>query len=127
MFDVHFSVFGLPVDLTWGLRFSDAIVRDLKAPQADLDAANGTYTYVVMPPTGYFATPSHGAVKVDATPVNLSLGFFPLGPGGHPTVVVLAAKAGTVLGVGLLGAVGGFALVRFVHRRQRGGDPVGPE
>jgi hypothetical protein len=121
LFDVRFTVVGLPVDVTWGLRFSDALVHNIGGHEADLSAANGTYTYVVLPPSGYFAAPSHGAVRVNATPVTLSLGFFPLGIGPHPPTVMLAVKAALVVSVALLGAVGGFALVRFVHRRQRGG------
>jgi hypothetical protein len=117
-FPIDFHATGLPSDLTWGVRVSDG-VHNVTSSSTSVMVANGSYTFDVMPPEGFYASPSHGSISVSATPVNLTLGFFHVGPPARPSSLYLAIRAGAVAGIGLLAAFGTFGLVAWVTGRRR--------
>jgi hypothetical protein len=113
---------GLPQSLIWHIRVADSD-REVVGPALDLDEANGSYTYDVQAPTGYFPSPSHGEVRVQDDPVNLTVAFFSVGHAFFPpgvTVTSLAIRAISVAGVGSAAAIGTFVLLGAAYRRRRG-------
>jgi hypothetical protein len=118
VFPVRILESGLPSNLTWSLRFSNE-TEVVSNASAFLTAANGTYTYDVVAPRGYFASPSHGSVSVQALAVSIPVGFFPAGAGIHPAAIMLVTKAVSVAGVMVLAASIAFALSGYVNRRRR--------
>lgn len=84
---------------------------------------NGAYTYDVVPPSGYYATPAGGNVTVNGHSVVVTVAILPIGRGPTPPFWTLVVPAATTAGaLGLAGA-GMFALLGAIRRR-RGGAPL---
>ena len=81
-------------------------------------AANGTYTFDVHPPDGYYAVPSHGNLTVAGAPDPVVIQFHP--STNKPSAALVAAlttgalSASVWIGVSVLA---GFAAVRGLRRR----------
>jgi Divergent InlB B-repeat domain len=118
-FPVRFVARGLPIGARWGVRLSDQVMPNVSTSSTNLSVANGTYTFTVISPTGYYSSPSHGNVSVDANAVNTSLQFAPVGPGPRPGALILGLEALGVAAIALSSAAGIFFLIGFVHRRRR--------
>jgi Cellulase (glycosyl hydrolase family 5) len=122
-YPVIFYEDGLPSNLSWSVRFSDENLSpsiEASALEAGTVAPNGTYTFDVVAPQGYYPAPSHGVFTVHAGPAALTISFFPSHPEPIPSIWSLGPKAivvATVIGVA---AWGGFALLgRIANRTSR--------
>jgi len=116
--------YGLPSNLGFQIRLSDIITNETVesgdvVSESMIEIPNGTYTFDVASPGGYYPRPSHGNLTVSATAAPLVIYFFPTGPGSIPSLWSLGAKAllvGSVIG----GATwGGFVLIGRIDRRSR--------
>jgi hypothetical protein len=81
---------------------------------------NGTYTYDVVPPAGYFSSPSHGTVVVNGSRTLIAIAFLPIGRGPTPPFLVLVLPAAATAVVLILSGVGMFALLGAIRRRRTG-------
>lgn len=119
MFSVSFRALGVPYSARWEVRLSDT--SGTAHGGADgFEEPNGTYTYDVTPPTGYYADPSHGNVTVNGSDDVMAIAFHPLGPGVlTPPLWNLAAPALSVATALALSALGTLALVSYLGRRDR--------
>jgi hypothetical protein len=120
-FSVMFSARGLPPHGILKVRLSDVLNESGEA-FVEFALPNGTYTFDVDAPSGYFASPSHGNVTVKAAVAQVVVSFFPNGPGPIPSAWFLGARAASVGVVIVLAGWGGFALMRAVRLR-RGRPP----
>jgi len=113
VFAVTFFERGLPSHLMWGVRFADenlSPILEASEIAADTQAPNGTYTFDVESPLGYYPTPSHGLFTVHAGPSNLTITFLPNHPAPIPSIWFLGPRAILVATVVGLAAWGGFVL-----------------
>jgi len=121
-FAVTFMAHGLPAGTKWTVRLADNNSSTASASLA-IPRPNGTYTFDVLAPEGYYAVPSHGNITVHAQIPAVVITFVVNGPGPTPPIWFLVARATAVGAVVVLGAWGGFALMRAV-RRGRGGPAL---
>ena len=101
----------------WSVRLGD-VTLDASANRSAFTMPNGTYTFTVHPPTGYYASPSHGNLTVTGATPFLRLTFFPVSE--KPSAALVAALTSGALLVSAwigLSVVVGFAVVRRVRRR----------
>jgi hypothetical protein len=116
-FPVVFSAQGLPSGLPWEVRLSTIPIQ-ANASQLTVvrNLPNGTYTYDVSAPPGYFSNPSHGNLTIKAATQVINLSFQPSRPGPIPPIWSLGSRAAAVaILLGLAGWVG-FAALGRVHR-----------
>ncbi|MDE1820699.1 MAG: hypothetical protein KGJ23_14660 [Euryarchaeota archaeon] len=108
---LHFSLATFPIavavqgpsgGLNWKLRFSDHLVNLTSAASFSFREPNGSYSWDVVNPPGYYAERSHGNLTVGVEGAEISVTFVPTGVGPRPSVWVLGARAGMVAGMGLL-------------------------
>jgi hypothetical protein len=116
-FSVVFAAQGLPSGLVWGVRLShdEAQVSSLTET---FQEANGSYTFNVTAPSGYYPVPSHGNLTVRPGGVQLVIIFHRNGPAPIPSVWFLGSRAAAVAIVLGVAAWGGFALIGAIHRRE---------
>lgn len=101
----------------WSVRLGD-VTLNASANRSMFTMANGTYTFTVYPPAGYYAVPSHGNLTV-AGPVPFRLVTF-LPVSAKPSAALIAAlTSGALLVSAWIGisVVVGFVLVRRMRRR----------
>ena len=116
-FRAWFDVSGAPASTDWSIRFGNLTHAGASNGSSFL-AANGTYTFDVDPPAGYFAVPSHGTLDrrgprpPDGDPIPPDLEPAVGGPGGGP-------QLGRPLDVDLDRALG----LRRVRGRPRASTP----
>jgi Divergent InlB B-repeat domain len=116
-FGVVISESGLPEGLNWSIRFSDETFV-MEVDSTTLLAPNGSYTFDVPDPAGFFASPSHGHVPVLADEVSLTVRFEQLFPSVHKlTAVQLGLRAGEVAGAALLSMYGTYFIVSRIRKR----------
>ncbi len=114
-YNVTWSESGLPPRTSWGIDFGGA---DFATSNATLTFTleNGTYSYQVVAPTGWNATPSTGTFAVAGAPVVLAIHFTPIpspppsGPGGW---LGLPGEDGVYLVAGLVALAAAVGLVLF--------------
>lgn len=74
-YEITFKESTLPSGTLWGVALNGGPVVESDATDLEIPAANGSYTYQVIPPQNYVAvllynaTPSHGSVTVSGAPV----------------------------------------------------------
>jgi hypothetical protein len=117
---VTFSARGLPVGGSYLVRLSNAN-RTTALLTLGFQEPNGTYTYDIVPPAGYFATPSHGTVNVTGAPIVIPVEFAVVGRGPTPPVWKLVLPASTTAVTLGLAAAGAFVLVGTLDRLRRRG------
>ncbi len=118
-YSVTLAVTGLPIGDQYQIRLSNVTVttRDLSV---NLDRPNGTWTYDIVPPAGYYGAPQGGNVTVTGHNIVVTIAVLPIGRGPTPpiwTLVTPAASAAAVLGFSGLGM---FALLGAIRRRRMG-------
>ncbi|MCI4365806.1 MAG: hypothetical protein L3K10_07110 [Thermoplasmata archaeon] len=116
---VTFEVSGLPGGASYHIRLS-TLNETAQAASLGFQIPNGTYSFDVMAPATYFASPSHGNVTVKGGAPVVTIAFLPVGRGPNPpfwTLFIPAATTAVVLG---LSGLGGFALMGAVRRRRTG-------
>ncbi|MGA8536849.1 MAG: hypothetical protein WB789_05595 [Thermoplasmata archaeon] len=116
-FSVKFAVTGLPTGAEYQVRLSNS------SQQTALDAfgfeiPNGTYTFDVHPPAGYYPSPSHGTVTVRGSPTVIVIAILPIGPGPNPPTATLILSATTTAVALSLGGAGAFLLLGAIRRRR---------
>jgi hypothetical protein len=120
-FPVHFSAHGLPPNTGWKVRVSN-VTSEVAAPLATFNVPNGTYTFDVSAPSGYYPTPSHGNLTVVAGAPPIVISFVPNGPPPIPPLLELGGRAALVAAAIGLAGWGGFVLAGRWHRtRPRAG------
>lgn len=118
-FAVTFFERGLPANVSWSVRFSDQNLSpsiEASAIGAATQAPNGSYTYDVVAPSGYYPDPSHGVFTVYAGPSSITIDFVPNHLPPIPSVWVLGPKAVYVAAVLALATWGGYALLARILR-----------
>jgi len=116
-FEVTFQVLGASPSTSWQVRLANATVRVL-ASATEFAEPNGTYTFDVQAPAGYYADPSHGNLTILGGALTVHETFSPVGiplsDPWVPAVVIGAAISFTA------------AAVYLVGRRQPGRREEGP-
>ncbi len=114
-FPAEFDAAGTGAPADWSVRLGNVTQSAVGGRSAFL-AANGTYTFDVHPPPGYYAVPSHGILAVAGSPAPTPIQFFPSSE--KPSAALVAALSMGALSVSLW--IGGAAVVGFaVTRRWR--------
>jgi len=117
-FSVTFAVTGLPSGAVYQVRLSDSSERTT-LDSFGFQIPNGTYTFDVSAPTGYYPSPSHGNVTIHGRPAVVAISIHPVGPGPNPPTMTLLLPAVTaVIALGLAGG-GVFLLLGAIHRHTR--------
>jgi hypothetical protein len=108
---------GLSSALPWAIRLGNR-TEQTEAADSSFLAPNGTYTFDVHPPSGYYAVPSHGNFTVAGVPAPLRIVFHLTS--NKPTAALVAQLSMGAIAVSLwigVSVVGGFAVVRWIRRR----------
>jgi hypothetical protein len=119
-FPIVFSAKGIPTGTAWHVRLAD-IDNFTSSLEAHFERPNGTYTFDVEAPSGYYANLTHGNLTVRGAAQVVSLQFIQLNPPA-PSVWSLGSRALAVAIVFAAAVWGGFALMGRVARR----NPKGP-
>jgi hypothetical protein len=116
-FPVTFAVTGLPSGVQYHVRLSNTTqATDLVSDGFQI--SNGTYTFDVTAPVGYYPNPSHGNVTVQGRPTTIAIAFLADGPGPNPPFLAVALPAASAsLSLGLA-AAGVFLLLGAIRRRR---------
>ena len=107
MFSLRFESTGLPGTEPWAVRFGN-LTQGAWAGASTFLAANGTYTFDIHAPAGFYANPSHGSVTVAGSLPPMEIQFHPSSV--HPSAALVAALTSgalmTALWIGLFVGVG---------------------
>ncbi|HEV2318042.1 MAG TPA: hypothetical protein VGV89_10805 [Thermoplasmata archaeon] len=116
-FPTWFEERGLTSGSGWSVRLGNDTLST-SAPRSEFLTANGTYTFSVLAPSGFYAVPSHGTFTVAGSRAPLVISFQP--SSDRPSAALVAALDSGALSVSIwigLSIVGGFATVRWLRRR----------
>jgi hypothetical protein len=116
-FPTGFQVTGPGASASWSVRLGN-LTRATAADHVSFLAPNGTYTFDVQAPNGYYAVPSHGTVTIAGATPMVAIVFHPSSL--QPSAALVAALSSTALTVSLWTAaavIGGFAVMRGLRRR----------
>ncbi|MCI4326605.1 MAG: hypothetical protein L3K16_03080 [Thermoplasmata archaeon] len=119
-FRAWFDVSGAPASTDWSMRFGNLTHAGASNGSSFL-AANGTYTFDVDPPAGYFAVPSHGTRTVAGPDPPTEIQFHPTS--NRPSAALVAALSSGALWTSIwigLSVFAGFVAVRGLRRRDGG-------
>jgi hypothetical protein len=103
--------------MSWSVRFGNLTQPAASNGSAFL-AANGTYTYDVHAPAGYYAVPSHGTLTVAGPTGPTKIQFFPTS--NKPSAALVAALSSGALAISAWIGVSifvGYAVFRGLRRR----------
>ncbi|HZY69493.1 MAG TPA: hypothetical protein VFF67_00750 [Thermoplasmata archaeon] len=117
VFPAAFVASGLNGAGAWSVRLGDTMQSTTDGSPSFM-AANGTYTFDVHPPAGFYAVPSHGNVTVAGGVAPVAIQFHPSSI--HPSAALVAALSSGALSVSIwlgLSIGAGFVLFRAVGRR----------
>jgi hypothetical protein len=89
---VTFSESGLPSNTGWSVKVNGQLVTTSGAT-AQTELSNGSYSYVIEPPTSYSASPASGTIDVRGNSVRIPIDFQSTGS-GSPTYVVTFSPTG---------------------------------
>jgi hypothetical protein len=116
-FPALFEAMGSSVETGWSVRLGNQ-TEDASSRGPSFMAANGTYTFDVHPPAGYYAIPSHGTLTVAGAVSPVQILFHP--SSDQLSAALVAALTSGALSTSLwIGAavVLGFAAFRGLRRR----------
>jgi List-Bact-rpt repeat protein len=116
-FPAWFEATGPGASSDWSVRFGN--LTETATPNGSTFlAANGTYTFDVHPPTGYFATPSHGSVTIagPGAPMMIRFDLTSDRPSAALVAALMSGALGTSIWIGASIFVG-FAGFRTLRRR----------
>lgn len=118
-FPTLFKATGLGASTLWSIRFGNE-TRQTSANGSSFLAANGSYTFNVDPPSGYYAVPSHGNLTVAGASPPTMIRFYLSSE--RPSAALVAALSSGALWVSVWIGVAGFAgFAAFRGLRRRGG------
>jgi hypothetical protein len=83
-FPVVFEAQNLPSTLVWEVELDDAVLAARATEEIEFNLTNGTYSYHVLPPSGYTASPSGGSIRVDGYATGWAIDFAPTGSSPPP-------------------------------------------
>jgi hypothetical protein len=115
-FQTWFEATGPGAFSAWSVRLGN-LTHSASADRSSFLAANGTYTFDVHPPPGYFAVPSHGNVTVAGSGPPMVVQFDLVSD--RPSAALVAALSSGALMVSLWigGSIFvGYAAVRWLRR-----------
>jgi hypothetical protein len=121
-YPVTFDVTGLPPGANYEVRLSN-ITQVASVAALGLTIPDGTWTFDVIAPAGYYSSPSHGSLTMNGRAMVVTIAFLPIGRGPNPpflTLVLPAATTSVVLcasGLCMFSILGAF-------RRRRTGAPL---
>jgi hypothetical protein len=118
-FPMQFVGSGLSASTAWSVRFGN-LTQGAASGGSSFMAANGTYTFDVHPPPGYYAVPSHGTVAVTGPMPPIEIQFLPVS--NQPSAALVAALTSGALSTAMwigVSMYGGFLLLRRLRRRRR--------
>lgn len=118
-FPVMFALSGLPGGAPSNVRLSN-LTQVTALSSFGFQLPNGTYTFDVEAPAGYYASPSHGNVTVAGSQTVVAIAILPIGRGPTPPFLSLALPAVTAAIVLGLSGAGTFALLGAIRRRRTG-------
>ena len=75
LYAVTFTESGLPTGTSWSVTFNGQTESSTGSSITFSGIPPGTYTYTVIPPSGYFASPSSGSVTVTSSNVTEPISF----------------------------------------------------
>jgi hypothetical protein len=116
-FPIQFEALGPAVPGGWTVRLGN-VTQGASASGPSFLAANGTYTFDVQPPVGYFAVPSHGNVTISGPSAPFVVQFHPSSE--QPSAALVAALTSGALATTMWIALSifiGFATFRGLRRR----------
>jgi hypothetical protein len=116
-FPASFMAAGMDGAMAWSVRFGN-VSQHVSANWSSFLAPNGSYTFDVHPPVGYFAVPSHGKLTVAGPTAPVMITFHPSSQ--RPSAALVAALSSGALSVSVwIGAsmFVGFATFRWLRRR----------
>jgi len=117
-FLIEFVVSDFLAGWTWQARLSNTTISS-SASTVAFTMANGSYTFDIVPPSGYFVQPSHGTVLVNASTQRVLLSFESNKPTPIPPLWDLALPALFVAtATGLAGAAT-YIFAAYARRRGR--------
>jgi hypothetical protein len=112
-----FEATGLGSSSAWSVRLGNS-TQGTSANRAAFMAANGTYTFDVHPPAGYYAVPSHGTVTVSGSTAPTRIQFFPVSELPSASLVAALSSGALMTSIWIGGSIFvGFAAVRGLRRR----------
>jgi hypothetical protein len=118
LFPVEFAAFGLPPGLEWTFRLASELVL-VAGSTASLPEPNGSYSYNVVAPPQYGASPSRGNLSVEGGRAAVSVVFTYKGPAPVPSIWSVGVRAITVgTAIGLAG-LAGYAIPRRLRGSRR--------
>jgi hypothetical protein len=116
-FPTWFEATGPGASTGWSVRLGN-LTRGATSARSAIVAANGTYTFDVHPPAGFYAVPSHGRITVAGLAAPVQIRFYP--STDRPSAALVDALNLTALSIAVwIGASSlvGFALVRWLRGR----------
>jgi len=116
LFPVTFAASGVPANSSWQVRLAN-VTGSTTGSAAGFLMANGTYTYDVSAPPGFYAVPSHGTVTVNGAAFVIPVTLHPTGVSPPPALWDLAGPAlgaAAAIGISLWATL---ALVGYLGRR----------
>jgi hypothetical protein len=117
LFPTWFEATGVGATGAWSVRLGN-LTHGASASRSSFLAPNGTYTFDVHPPAGYFAVPSHGNLTIAGAGAPIQIQFDLLSD--RPSAALVAQLSSGALWTSLwIGAsiFVGFAAVRALRRR----------
>ncbi|MCI4325110.1 MAG: hypothetical protein L3K00_04400 [Thermoplasmata archaeon] len=101
----------------WSVRLGN-LTEPAASNGSSFMAANGTYTFDVHAPDGYYAVPSHGTLTVAGPTLPIKIQFFP--SSNKPSAALVAALSSGALSISVwlgVSIFAGYAVVRGLRRR----------
>jgi hypothetical protein len=103
--EIVFSITGGPSGAPWGVRVGNLNLTT-DSSTLTLSEPNGSYTFDVRAPSGYYAIPSHGTLSIDGQTIRVLVTMFLIGLPPVPpylTLAVPAIFAATTIAVAMIG------------------------
>ncbi|MFI5415576.1 MAG: hypothetical protein ACHQ16_08025, partial [Candidatus Lutacidiplasmatales archaeon] len=117
LFSTRFVATGPPAPSDWWIRFGNVSKAASKAGSTFL-APNGTFTFDVHGPRGYYAVPSHGNLTVAGPTPEVEIHFYPVSSQPSPALVASLSWGALMVALWMGGSMWlGYAALRGLRRR----------
>jgi len=118
-YPMRFEVAGVGASTFWSVRFG-ALTQGASGNGSMFQAPNGTYTFNIHPPAGFYAVPSHGTLTVAGEVPSVHVQFLP--SSNRPSAELVAQLTAGALATSIwIGASIGVGFVAFRGLRRKGG------
>ncbi|MCI4321917.1 MAG: hypothetical protein L3K05_06400, partial [Thermoplasmata archaeon] len=112
-----FDASGLGSTTAWSVRLGNS-TQGTSTNRTAFLAANGTYTFDVHAPTGYYAVPSHGTLTISGSMPSTHIQFYPVSELPSAALVAALSSGALMTSIWIGGSIFvGFAAVRGLRRR----------